>query len=363
MAYTVEQIAQALGAKALGAFDIVIDRAAEPGDAGPRDIALAMKPAYAEGLAQGAARAAMLWDGADWQALGLEAAILVPRPRYAMAGLTAMLDLGEGWDDGVHPSAVIHPDAVISKDAHIGPLVVIGARAEIGAGTRIGPQVSIGVDAKIGAECLLREGVRIAARVQIGNRVIINPGAVLGGDGFSFVTPEKSAVENVRDSLGDQGDATAQSYARIHSLGSVRIGNDVEIGANTVIDRGTIRDTVINDRSKLDSAVMIGHNTIIGTDTLVCGMAGTAGSAQIGNNVVLGGRVAVADNIFVGDGAIIGGGSGVVSNVPAGRVMMGYPAIKMDAYVEMYKHLRRLGRVVRDVADLKKSVFKDGRSD
>lgn len=363
MGYSVQQIAQALGATALGACDIVIQRAAEPRDAGPHDIALAMKPAYAEGLATGRARAALLWDGADWQALGLEAAILVPRPRFAMAGLTALLDLGEGWGDGVHPSAVVHPEAIVSDDAHIAPLAVIGARARIGAGTRIGPQVSIGADAVVGAACLIREGVRIAARVRLGDRVILNPGAVLGGDGFSFVTPEQSAVENVRDTLGDSGGAAAQSYARIHSLGSVLIGDDVEIGANTVIDRGTIRDTIIGDRSKLDSAVMIGHNTVIGTDTLVCGMAGTAGSARIGNNVVLGGRVAVADNIFVGDGAIIGGGSGVVSNVPAGRVMMGYPAIKMDAYVDMYKHMRRLGRLVRDVADLKKSVFKDTNSD
>jgi UDP-3-O-[3-hydroxymyristoyl] glucosamine N-acyltransferase len=358
MGYTVQQIAQALGATAHGAGDIVIDRAAEPGDAGPRDIALAMKPAYAEALGEGRARAAILWADADWQALGLEAAILVPRPRFAMAGLTAMLDLGEGWEEGTHPTAVIHPEAQIGAGVQIGPLAVVGARARLGAGTRIGPHVSIGVDAVLGADCFIREGVRLAARVHLGDRVIINPGAVLGGDGFSFVTPEKSAVENARDTLGDSGGAAAQSYARIHSLGSVRIGDDVEIGANTVIDRGTIRDTIIGDRSKLDSAVMIGHNTVIGTDTLVCGMAGTAGSSRIGNNVVLGGRVSVADNIFVGDGAIIGGGSGVVSNVPAGRVMMGYPAVKMDAYVDMYKHMRRLGRLVRDVADLKKSVFK-----
>lgn len=363
MTYRVDEIAKALGAKALGALHIELDGAAEPGDAGPRDLALAMKPAYAEALPQGQARAALLWEGADWQALGLEAAILVARPRYAMAGLTAMLDPGEGWEDGVHPSAIIHGDAELGADVHIGPLSVIGARARIGAGTRIGPQVTIGADAQLGARCLIREGVRIAARVRIGARAVINPGAVLGGDGFSFVTPEQSAVENVRDTLGDQKDAKAQAYARIHSLGSVRIGDDVEIGANTVIDRGTIRDTVIGDRSKLDSAVMIGHNTTVGTDTLICGMAGTAGSARIGNNVVLGGRSAIADNIFVGDGAIIGGGSGVVSNVPAGRVMMGYPAVKMDAYVDMYKHLRRLGRVVGDVAALKKAVFKPGQSD
>ncbi|WP_272004293.1 UDP-3-O-(3-hydroxymyristoyl)glucosamine N-acyltransferase [Roseovarius sp. ZX-A-9] len=363
MAYTIDQIAQALGAKAVGACDIEIDRAAEPADAGPRDLALANKPAYAEDLPKGAARAAMLWEGADWQALGLEAAIFVPRPRYAMAALTAMMDPGDGWGDGIHPSAIIDPTAELGADVQIGPLAVIGARARIGANSRIGPHVSIGADAVIGADCKIREGARITARVHVGARVIIHPGAVLGGDGFSFVTAELSAVEKVRETLGDQSETRAQSYSRIHSLGSVRIGDDVEIGANTVIDRGTIRDTVIGDRTKLDAVVMIGHNCIVGTDTLICGMAGLAGSVTVGNHVVLGGRSAVADNTFIGDRAIIGGGSGVISNVPAGRAMMGYPAVKMDVHVEMYKRMRRLGRLFADVAEIKKAVFKPKQSD
>ena len=363
MAYTIGEIAQALGAKAEGACDIEIDRVAEPAEAGPRDLALAGKPAYAEDLPKGGAVAAMLWDGADWQGMGLKAAILPARPRYAMSALTAMMDPGEGWGDGIHPSAVIDPSAELGAGVQVGPLAVIGARARIGADTRIGPHVSIGADAMIGPGGLIREGVRIAARVRIGARVVIHPGAVLGGDGFSFVTAELSAAEKVRETLGDQSETKPQPYSRIHSLGSVRIGDDVEIGANTVIDRGTIRDTVIGDRTKLDAVVMIGHNCIIGTDTLMCGMAGLAGSVTVGNHVVLGGRSAVADNTFIGDRAIIGGGSGVVSNVPAGRAMMGYPAVKMESHVEMYKLMRRLGRLFAEVAEIKKAVFKPKQSD
>ena len=363
MAYTVKQIAEALGATALGAVDIEITALAEPQNASATDLALATKPAYAEALAQGTARAAMLWEGADWQALGLEAAIIAPRPRYAMSHLTAMMDPGEGWGEGIHPTAVIHPEARLGDDVHVGPLSVIGAGTRIAAGCRIGPQVSIGADVRIGGNCLIREGARLAARVKVGARVIINPGAVLGGDGFSFVTPEPSQLEAARASLGDQGDTAAQSYARIHSLGSVRIGDDVEIGANAAIDRGTIRDTIIGDRTKVDTLVMIAHNVVVGTDTLLCGQVGIAGSTRVGSNVVLGGQVGVGDNLFIGDNVICGGGTKVLSNIPSGRVMLGYPAMKMDAHVDMYKGMRRLSRLYKEVDRLKKAVFNQGASD
>ncbi len=363
MSYTIDQIAKALGAVAFGAADIQVAALAEPADAGPEHLALATSPDYAAALPQGRARAALLWEGADWQALGLKAAIIAPRPRYAMSGLTAMMDLGEDWGDGIHPSAVIHDSALLSVGVHVGPLTVIGPRAQIGAGCRIGPQVTIGADAVIGENGLIREGVRIAARVRIGARVVLNPGAVLGGDGFSFVTPEKSSVESVRETLGDQGGAAAQSYVRIHSLGSVRLGDDVEVGANAAIDRGTVRDTVIGDRTKIDTLVMVAHNVVVGTDTLLCGLVGIAGSSRIGNNVVLAGQVGVGDNLFVGDNVIAGGGTKILSNVPAGRVILGYPAMKMDSHIDMYKHMRRLGRMVADVAALKKAVFKAGQND
>ena len=387
MAYTIEQIATALGARAFGDGDIVITGAAEPADARPDELALAMKPDYAEMLSQGHARAAMLWDGADWQAMGLEAAIVAPRPRFAMAGLTQMLDLGQGWGGGIHPSAVIDPAAHLvrrsSRQASAklqfcriafgaagsaGSSIDTGdaedvAKKFIGEDTVIGPQCFVGVDVQIGPAGFLREAVRISARVVIGARFIAQPGAVIGSDGFSFVTPEVSGVEKARKSLGDQGEVTAQSYVRIHSLGSVRIGDDVEIGANSTLDRGTIRDTVIGARTKLDNLVHIGHNCIIGDDCLICGQVGLAGSVNMGNNVVLGGQAGVSDNITIGHNVIAGGGAKLLSNVPDGRVVMGYPATKMDTQMELYKNQRRLKRLFADVAELKKTVSKDGPSD
>ena len=356
--FTIREIAQALGAEAAGDLDFVISGAAEPQDAGGDRLAMAMDPKYADKLAQGSAQSAILWEGADWEAMGLKAAIFASRPRMAMAGVTAKLDPGQHFGAGIHPSAVVDPTAELGDNVTVGPLAVIGPRAKIGAHSVIGPQCFIGADVTIGENAALREAVTIGARVTIGDRFRSQPGARVGGDGFSYVTPEVSGVEKARESLGDQGEVRAQSWERIHSLGSVTIGNDVELGSNATIDNGTIRDTVIGDGSKLDNQVHIGHNTRVGRDCLLCGQAGISGSVEIGNNVVLGGKVGVSDNLFIGDGVIAGGSSIILSNVPAGRVILGYPAVKMETHTEIYKAQRRLPRLMRDIEALKKAVFK-----
>lgn len=363
MTHSIEEIARALGARAVGEITLKIARAAEPASAGPRDLALAMNPRYADDLKKGSAVAAMLWEGADWRSLGLEAAIIAPRPRYAMAGLTRLIDKGQGFAPGIHPTAFVDPDTEVAEDASVGPLCVISKGARIGPGAVIGPQCFIGWDVRIGPNAYLREAVSIGARVRIGAGFIAQPGARIGGDGFSFVTSEPSAVELARKTLGDQGDAAPQPWTRIHSLGSVCIGDDVEIGMGATIDCGTIRDTQIGDGTKLDNQVHLGHNVVIGRHSLICGQVGIAGSAIIGDHVVLGGQCGVNDNIFVGDGVIAGGGTKLMSNVPAGRTMLGYPATQMDTQVGLYKAMRRLPRLLRDVAALQKTVSKMNRDD
>lgn len=363
MHYTIQQIADALGAIAVGDTSLTVTHASEPADASSEAIAMAMAPRYAENLPQGRARAAVLWRDADWQEMGLEAAILVERPRFAMSGMTRLMDPGPETTPGIHPSAVVDSSADIGEGASVGPLSVIGPRARIGANARILSQVTISEDVVIGADVLLHPGVRICARVRIGDRFIAQPGAVVGGDGFSFVTPEKSGVERARETLGDQGEIADQHWVRIHSLGAVSIGDDVEVGANSSIDRGTIRDTIIGDGTKIDSLVQIGHNTRTGRDCLICGLAGTAGSVTLGDRVVLGGRTGIADNLKVGNDVITGGGTKVASNIPDGRVMWGYPAVKMETYIESYKALRRLPRLFREVAELRKSLPKADSKD
>lgn len=346
MGHSIAEIAQALGAAAAGDLTIVIRGAAEPAAAGPEDLALAMDPKYAPGLAQGRARAALLWEGADWQAHGLSAAIFAPRGRLAMSGLSRLLDPGPAIAPGIHPMTVIDPTAEIGAGAAVGPFVTIGAGVRIGAGARIAGHVSIGRGARIGAEALILEGVRIGERVVIGDRFIAQPGAVIGADGFSFVTPRKSGVEEIRETLGQRDDIAPQSWVRIHSLGTVMIGDDVEVGANSTIDRGTIRATAVGSGTKLDNLVHLGHNVTVGRDCLLCGQVGVAGSSRIGDRVVLAGQCGVNDNIFVGDDVIAGGGSKIFTNAPAGRVILGYPAVKMETHLEIQKALRRLPRLM-----------------
>ncbi len=356
MPHTIRDIAAALGAEAAGDLDLTVTGAAEPAAAGPDTLALAMDPRYGGGIAKGRARAAMVWPGADWQALGLKAAIFAPRGRLAMAGLTRLMDPGPDIAPGVHAMAIVHPSASVGNGAAIGPFVTIGADVVLGAGARIASHVSIAEGARIGDDALILQGARIGARVTIGDRFICQPGAVIGADGFSFVTPEKSGVEEIRETLGTREGIKDQSWTRIHSLGAVTIGDDVEIGANACIDRGTIRDTTIGSGTKLDNLVHIGHNVQIGRDCLLCGQVGIAGSARIGDRVVLAGQCGVNDNIFVGDDVIAGGATKIFTNAPAGRVLLGYPAVKMETHVEMQKALRRLPRLATRVASLEKGV-------
>ncbi len=361
--FTLQEIARALDARVEGDGTLTISRAAEPAEADADSLALAMDPKYADALRSSGAQAAILWDGADWQGMGLKAAIIVPRARYAMSGLTRLMDPGPEIAPGIHPMTDIHPEAQIGEGARIGPFVSIGRGAVIGPNARIASHVSIAEEVILGPDALLMQGVRLGARVRIGARFIAQPGVVIGGDGFSFVTPEKSGVEEVRESLGAREAARSQRWTRIHSLGAVQIGDDVEIGANSTIDRGTIRDTVVGDGTKIDNLVQIGHNSRIGVNCLLCGLVGIAGSARIGNRVVLGGQVGVSDNIFIGDDVIAGGATKIFTNAPAGRVLLGSPAVKMETQVEINKAVRRLPRLFAQVAELQKAVSKRADGD
>ncbi|MDF0602382.1 UDP-3-O-(3-hydroxymyristoyl)glucosamine N-acyltransferase [Psychromarinibacter sp. C21-152] len=362
-AVTIAEIAQAMEAEAVGDTALTVRGVAEPASAGPDELALAMDPKYAAGLSQGQARAAVLWPGADWQAMGLEAGIYVHRARLAMAGATRVLDPGPEIAPGVHPSAVVDPAAQVGPGAAIGPFVHIGRGARIGANARIAAHVSIGAEARIGDDALIHAGARIGARVTIGARFIAQPGAVVGADGLSFVTRAPSRAEAARANMGDAGAAEGQPWIRIHSLGAVTLGDDVEIGANACIDAGTIRPTSIGSGTKIDNLVHIAHNCRIGRDCLFAAHTGIAGSVTIGDNVIFGGKVGVVDNVFVGDNVVAGGGTNILSNVPAGRVVMGYPAVKMETHTEMYKALRRLPRLAETVAGLKKAVSKASQTD
>jgi UDP-3-O-[3-hydroxymyristoyl] glucosamine N-acyltransferase len=357
--YTIKQVADAIGAAFEGNPGYEVTGVAEPATAGPEALALAMEPKYEADLKASAARAAIVWPGADWKAMGLVAAIIAPRSRYVLSGVNDFFEKRPDIPQGIHPSAAIDPTAVIGSNAAIGPFVTIGARAVVGDNARIASHCSIAEDARIGKDMLLYSGVRIGARVVIGDGFICQANAVIGADGFSYVTPKPGAIEEAKASGRISELGKTQGFVRINSLGSVVLGDRVEMGANCSIDRGTIANTEIGDGTKLDNQVHVGHNVKVGQNCLLCGQVGVAGSTVIGDRVVLGGQVGVADHLTVGSDVIVAGKSGISSNVPPGRVMMGNPAMRMDLNVESYKALRRLPRLVAKVAGLEKIISKN----
>lgn len=356
MTLTIGDLAAALQARGWGDLSRPVTGAAEPGTTRDGQIALAMAPKYAHALKPG--DTAILAEGMDPDAYGLSAAIFAPRPRLLMAGLTRAFDPGPDIAPGIHPTAIIHDSAQIGEGAAIGPFVVIGRDVRIDAGARIAEHVSIGRGTVIGADALILSGARILHGVTAGDRLIVQPGAIIGSDGFSFVTPEESGVEEMRRNLGQRDELTQQHWTRIHSLGGVEIGDDVEIGAGATIDRGTIRATRIGSGTKLDNLVHIGHNVVVGADCLLCGQVGIAGSSRVGDRVVLAGQCGVSDNIEIGDDVIAGGATKIFSRVPSGRVILGNPAVKMETQLEMQKALRRLPRLAEKLSQLQQSVTK-----
>ena len=356
MKYTIAEIAHATGLAAFGDTSLQIARPTDPATAGAGDLALAMSPDYEAALRASPARAAVLWEGADWQALGLAAALVAPRARIALAALGEVFATPPDLAPGIHRSAQIDPTARIGEDAWIGPLTVIGPQARIGTGARIMAHVTIGRDAAVGPGALLHPGVRIGARIRIGARFIAQPNACIGADGFSFVTPRPGAVESAKASGEVAGDALNLSLRRINSLGAVVIGDDVEIGAGSTIDRGTMADTRIGDGTKIDNQVQIGHNVQIGRTCLICGQAGIAGSAVLGDRVVLGGKAGVADHLSVGSDTVIAAGSLVGTNVAPRSLMMGVPAVPRDAFNRQYIALRRLPRLADQIQELRRKL-------
>ncbi|MEM7440910.1 MAG: UDP-3-O-(3-hydroxymyristoyl)glucosamine N-acyltransferase [Pseudomonadota bacterium] len=362
MAISIKEMAAELGLEAAGDLDIRIIGASEPSTARPDQLALAMDPSYAVALETSEAQTAVVWTGADWQSLGLKAAIFAPRARLALAGVTRRFDRPPEVTPGVHATAIIEEGAQIGADAAIGPYVIIGARARIGDRAHIAAHCVIGEDTELGDDALLHPGVRIGARITVGNGFISQAGTAIGADGFAYVTQEPGAVEEARAARAVSQDTHTGGYKRIYSIGSIVIGDDVEMGANCAIDRGTVANTVIGNGTKLDNLVHVGHNVQVGEHCLLCGQVGIAGSAVVGDRCVLGGQVGVADHVTIGADVVAAGKSGISSNVPPGRVMMGNPAMRMDLNVEAYKALRRLPRAMSKLARVEKAVFKDGES-
>ena len=241
--------------------------------------------------------------------------------------------------NGIDPTARIHSSAVVGKDCSVGAYVVIGENVVVGDNGIIHPHVVIGRDAKIGNDCLLYPNVTIREECIIGNRVIVQSGAVIGGDGFGFA-PKKDG-----------------SYQKIPQLGIVVIEDDVEVQANTCIDRATLGETRIKRGTKLDNLVQVAHNVIIGEDTVIAGASGVAGSTKIGNRNMIGGAVAVTGHIFTADDVKIGGGS-IVSRAlnNAGETYSGYPAKEVNKWRKIEAASRQLPELLVTIREMQSKI-------
>ena len=347
------EIAKALRAEFTGDGAVMVTGINHPALAGPDEMALAMEDEALEALTGSRARTAMLRAGKKGPA-NLAGTIITSHPRYALAGLTKLFARPPRSAPGIHAMAIVDPTAEVATPVSIGPFVEIGAGVRIGPRATILGQVTIGAGARIGGDALIYPGVRIGERVEIGERVILHPNASIGADGFSFAIPEPGKPP-------PPGQAPIQ---RIASLGNVVMGDDVEVGANSCIDRGTIEATTIGNGTKIDDLVMIGHNNQIGQHCMIAGRVGISGSCRIGNGVILAGGAGIADHVSIGDGAVVLAAAGVGgSRVAPGAVIVGTPAISLERFMEQLKHLYRLKRLYADVAALKAQMNIAGRAE
>lgn len=349
--FTMAALAQALDGKLIGDGAFTVERVTHPADVqGEHDLVLAMDKNLLPLLATSGAKAAVIADETAVKASAFAALIVVRRPRLAMATLTNMFAQETKIPAGVHPTAIVEKGAKLGANVAIGAMVYVSAGAVIGANSVVHPQVYVGPDAEIGEGALIHAGAKIGARVKIGARCIIHFNTSIGADGFSFVTPEIGSVEAAK-ATGAVASTNVQ-LIRIASLGTVVLGDDVEVGANTSIDRGTVAATRVGNGTKIDNQVQIGHNVVIGENCLLCGRVGIAGSVTIGNRVVLGGAVGVADHVKIGDDAIAMGMSGIASNVPSKAIVGGLPAKPRERALEEQLFLGRSKALVKKIESL-----------
>lgn len=350
--YTTQAIAEAVEGQLIGDGGIEIGRLVHPADIhGDKDLVLAMDSKLLSLLEQNPPHAVIVNDTAQFERGLAAACIVVSRPRLAMAKLTNLFFAPVEVSAGIHPTAIIEPGVKIGQNVSIGAQTYVGANTVIGDNSVLHPQVYVAPEVVIGRNALIYPGTKLGARIVIGNNCIIHFNASIGADGFSFVTPQMGSVEAIK-ATGAIGESTNKELVRIASLGAVVIEDDVEIGANTSIDRGTVVSTRIGKGTKIDNQVQIGHNANIGENCLICGCCAIAGSAVIGNRVVLGGGTGVADHVIVGDDVVAMALSGIGGNVQPRAVVGGFPAISRERMVENLFNIGRMKQYIAKVEAL-----------
>jgi UDP-3-O-[3-hydroxymyristoyl] glucosamine N-acyltransferase len=337
------ELAVRFGCELRGDPDLLVDRVAALNDAGPGAIAFLANPRYRRHLADTRATAVILQPAlaADCRV----AALLHSNPYATYARVAQLLHAEPTVTGGVHASAVVDPSASVDATAAIEAGAFIGPRCVIGAACRVGPGSVMLGDTVLGAAARLVARVTLGRGVRIGERSIVHPGAVIGADGFGHA-PD------------------VDGYVKVPQLGSVQLGDDVEVGANTTIDRGAIGDTVIGNGVKIDNLVQIGHNVRIGEHTVIAGCSGISGSTTIGRRCVIAGMVGIAGHLEICDDVIVTGGSAIMTSI---RTPGMYSSALHEQENSLFRRnaarFRRLDEMARRLTKLERSAGATGEHD
>jgi len=330
-----KDIAARLGCRLEGDGEIEIHRLAGIEQAQAGELTFFVNPKYAAHLRATRASAVILGERAEAAPCAM---LRTANPYLTFARAVELLAPRPASTPGIHSLASVAPTATVAPDASIGPFVSVGAGARIGARSVLYPHVTVGDQAVIGEDCVVHARVSVRERVIVGNRVVIQDGAVVGSDGFGFA---------------HQADGT---HYKIPQVGGVVIEDDVEIGANTTIDRPAVGETRIGAGSKIDNLVQIAHGVQIGKNVLLAAQVGIAGSTTIEDGVTLAGQVGVAGHLTVGKGVVASAQTGIPNSVDAGSFVSGYPAIDNRDWLKASAVFRRLPELKKAIAALQRRL-------
>lgn len=328
--WSLKELAEHVGGEVVGDPSLPIQGVARWDEGGPQDLGVVYSPSQLE-AAEASAIGALLMPRTLTPRL--KPAIRVERPRLAWALILGLFAPVEEREPGVHPTAILGEGVELGEGVSIGPYVVIGARSRIGEGTHIEAHCVLGREVKVGRHCHLYPRVTLYDRVELGDRVILHSGVVLGADGFGY-------------------EPTEEGFLKIPQIGRVVVESDVEIGANTTVDRATVGLTRIGRGTKVDNLVQIGHNVRIGQRCLIVAQVGIGGSTDIEDEVALAGQVGIADHLRIGQGAQIAAQSGVMSHIPPRTQWFGYPARPRMETLRLLALQKRLPEMLEQLRSL-----------
>ncbi|HXF74984.1 MAG TPA: UDP-3-O-(3-hydroxymyristoyl)glucosamine N-acyltransferase [Methylomirabilota bacterium] len=339
---TLSELADHVGGKVIGDGSVVIHRVASIDEARAGDITFLSHPRYQCFLPTCGASAVIVAPGAAARSTAPRSLNFLESsdPYLAFAKVLQLFAPAPEFAGGVSPQATVDESAQIGERVTIFAHAFVGARARVGSGSVLYPGVFIGEGAQVGADCMLHPNVVVREGCRLGDRVILHAGVVIGSDGFGYAGSGRDRV-------------------KIPQMGIVVVEDDVEIGANTTVDRATLGRTVIGRGVKIDNLVQIAHNTVIGEHTVIAAQAGIAGSSRVGRNVTLAGQVGVVNHVQIGDGAVVGPQSGIAQSVPAGAtVSSGLAAAPHQDWLKVMVLLPQLPKLWNRVRALERGVAK-----